>query len=120
MGNTTNYRKVGNETFIFANLQRRYFEEYNTGHDQKGILKEHISIFCWPFTDIGNFLLTVIANETFLGTTLKRVVKQYKDKYRSKGTYKHMIKSIEYLYKYFELSGMLLLRRKSIPTFPKS
>ena len=120
MDDSNNYRTLGNETFIFSNLEKRYFADGNAKRGQIGRFYDHLAIFCWPFTDIGNFLLTSLANETLSKTTSNILIKRYQDKYKSKYAYKYTKKSFETLYWYFELSGMLMLRSKSISSYPKS
>ena len=115
-----NYRNIGNETFIFSNLEKRFFADGNAKRGQIGRFYDHLAIFCWPFTDIGNFLLTSLANETSSKTTSNILIKRYQDKHQSKYAYKYTKKSFETLYWYFELSGMLMLRSKSISSYPKS
>ena len=121
INNLENYKNIGNKKFIFSNLEARYFEDgYAAKRGQIGSFYDYVAIFFWPFTDIGNFFLKLIANKTSSKTTLNRSIKRYEEKYDSKYTYKYMKQSLESLCWYFELSGMLFLRAKSISPYPKT
>ena len=120
INDSDNYITIGNETFICANLEKRYFEDGIAKRGQIGIFYDHIALFCWPFTDIGNILLKLIANEKSSKSTFDTIIKRYDKKYKSKYTYKYMYQSFKNLYWYFESSGMLMLRAQSIYPYPKT
>ena len=116
------HSSIDNSSYIFARLSRKGSErEYDKTSGFKIITRpEYIGEFVLPSSNFSKFVITKLTRQPMMPALPEKLVRQFKKESKSNCSIVNLKKEMHKLHWYLKLTGMFLLKKKTIPSFPKS
>ena len=116
------HRKIGNISYALANLARKGGErkfENSTGF-KIVTMPEYIGEFIFPSSEFSKFAISKLTRKPMTPAVPASILFEFIQS--SKSNYSSIVlkKQLHDLYWYLKITGIFLLKKKTIPTFPKS
>ena len=118
----TRHKKIGNVSYIFAKLSRKGGErDVNSSSGFKiTTLPEYIGEFVFPSCNFSKFVVTKLTRQPMIPALPDKLIQEFKKESKAKCSIGFLKKEMRQIYWYLKLTGMFLLKKKTIPSFPKS
>ena len=119
MSDKSNYRKLRNETFVFA-IYTQYVRMQDKGHSKSFVPNdnEYTGQFIWPLTEFNEFVIGALTRKPVRPKTLLSLITDFNNVTKSNITTDEGTKLFDNLFSYIKDFKMFFFKRKSIPPFP--
>ena len=118
MNDNRNYRKLRNETFVFAHYERSPIEEKG---DSKSFIREddtYSGNFIWPLTEFNQFVIGSLTRKPIRPKTLLSLITDFNHVTKSNISIEEGTFKFNNLFSYIKDFKIFFFKHKSVPSFP--
>ena len=116
------HKNIGNMSYMFAHLSRKGGDrEYDSTTGSKVIVRpEYIGEFVLPSSEFSKFTISKLTQKPMRPKLPEKIIYEFIVRSKSNYSISGLKKELRDLYWYLKLTGVFLLKKKSVPSFPKS